>query len=561
MEHMPFHGMIAGLLNRFGKLGVIAGFALGNVILTYVVTGMTAEIIHLKEIIVSSIALLLIPKRLELSVEDLIGKTKLLPNYRNRMLEENQDAVHKLNNVSETIGDLATTYKEVATTVLETDRDIYEENRNIFIDEFLNNITDLSDSIIYDDLTDLENGILDDVFKILTEKEEIDIQDLAEIFAKRNSYILGISDRKTNENIEDDITEIIKAMNYTYKISKLSFAWKQKINENKKTLSRQLDGVSKVINSVAEDLSSNLESTYEDKQEEIKILLNQKEIEITDITIKQEKNKKYVITIYTKREEEVTNDLKKIQKTEEILTRVLKQEISLQKQKKQKDGSSIQIYSSEDKFALQIGISKTTKQGSKISGDSSLHTKLDDGKYLLALSDGMGSGEEAKKNSSMLIKMLKKLLTAGFDKETSMELINSSMALGNVQDMYATLDMCILDLYKGSLEFIKNGAAETIIKSGEKIKTVESISLPAGIMEHIDLITYDMDVNSGDIIVMCTDGIIESKKEDSRWLEKTIKNIGTQNVQKIADLILSEAIDNNYGVAKDDMTVIVAKIK
>lgn len=29
---------------------------------------------------------------------------------------------------------------------------------------------------------------------------------------------------------------------------------------------------------------------------------------------------------------------------------------------------------------------------------------------------------------------------------------------------------------------------------------------------------------------------------------------------KIADIILSEAIDNNYGKQKDDMTVIVAKI-
>ena len=477
------------------------------------------------------------------------------------MLEGNQDAIHKLNNVSETIGELATTYKEVAATVLEKDEDIYEENRNIFIDEFLNNITELSDSIIYDDVTNIENGILDEIFQILTEKEEIDIEDLSNIFAKRNSYILGISDRKTNEDIEDDITEMIKAMNYTYKISKLSFAWKQKINENKKTISNQLDGVSKVINSVAEDLNTKLDDTYENQIDEIKTLLKQKEIEIDDITIKQEKNKKYVITLYIAQEHEIVDELKKVQKVEEILTKVLKQKISLQKQKKQKDGSKTQIYSSEDQFALQIGIARTKKQGSTVSGDSSLHTKLDDGKYLLALSDGMGSGEEAKKNSSMLLKMLKKLLTAGFDKETSMQLINSSMALNNGQDMYATLDMCILDLYKGNIEFIKNGSPESIIKTGNEIKTIESISLPAGIMNNIDLVTYDMDGKQGDILIMCTDGIIDSKKENSKWLEETVKNITTQNVQKIADIILGEAIDNNYGIPKDDMTVIVAKIK
>lgn len=558
---MPFRGMIAGLLNRFGKWGVIIGFILGNAVLTYFVNGNVAEIIYLKEIIVSSIALLLIPKSMDLSIEDLIGKNKLLPNYKGRMLEETGDTVYKLNNVSETIAEIATTYKEVAATVLETDKEIYEENRNLFIDEFLNNITELSDSILYDDITNLENGILDDIFQILTEKEEIDLQDLSCVLEKRNTYILGISDRKTNESIEDDVTEMIKAMNYTYKISKLSFAWKQKINENKKTLSEQLDGVSKVINSVAEEITAKTDKDYEKQQEEIQILLRQKEVDIADITMKQEKNKKYVVTVYTKQEEEVAEDLKKVQKIEEVLTKILKQKMTLQKQKKQKDGNQIQIYSSEDKYTLQMGIAKTTKASSKISGDSNLHIKLDDGKYLLALSDGMGSGEEAKKNSSMALKMLKKLLTAGFDKEASMQLINSTLSLNNGQDMYSTLDMCILDLYKGNLEFVKNGAMPTLIKSGQTIKTVESISLPAGIMNHIDLVTYDMDIQAGDILVMCTDGIIESKKEDNKWLEEMVRNITTQNVQKIADLILAEAIDNNYGTPKDDMTVIVAKIK
>ena len=39
-----------------------------------------------------------------------------------------------------------------------------------------------------------------------------------------------------------------------------------------------------------------------------------------------------------------------------------------------------------------------------------------------------------------------------------------------------------------------------------------------------------------------------------------LKNVNTNNVQKIADLLVNEAIDNSYGVASDDITVIVAKI-
>ena len=39
-----------------------------------------------------------------------------------------------------------------------------------------------------------------------------------------------------------------------------------------------------------------------------------------------------------------------------------------------------------------------------------------------------------------------------------------------------------------------------------------------------------------------------------------LEDIRTDDVQQIADILLNEAIDNDYGNAKDDMTVIVAKL-
>ena len=40
-----------------------------------------------------------------------------------------------------------------------------------------------------------------------------------------------------------------------------------------------------------------------------------------------------------------------------------------------------------------------------------------------------------------------------------------------------------------------------------------------------------------------------------------LEDIETTNTKKIADLILKEAIDNNFGVIKDDMSVMVCKFK
>ena len=60
---------------------------------------------------------------------------------------------------------------------------------------------------------------------------------------------------------------------------------------------------------------------------------------------------------------------------------------------------------------------------------------------------------------------------------------------------------------------------------------------------------------------MCSDGILEAKDDTKKeWMEEFLRNVSTNNVQKLADLILAEAIDNSYGIAQDDMTVIVSKI-
>ena len=92
------------------------------------------------------------------------------------------------------------------------------------------------------------------------------------------------------------------------------------------------------------------------------------------------------------------------------------------------------------------------------------------------------------------------------------------------------------------------------------IKKIESKNLPIGIVNKVELQVETLDINDGDIIVMCTDGILDSKEDNPEWIEDFLKNITTNNVQKISDLLLAEAVDNSYGVVRDDMSIIVSKI-
>ena len=566
-------GMIAGLLNKIGKIGVIIGFILGTVILTYVANGNTESIIMIQEILIASIGLLATPKNIKINIEDMFDHFKYLPKAPTNRLEPTTDMAYKLNNVSNAISEVAKSYKEAAATVLEDEEIEEERNKEIFVTELENNIADLKDNVIYDDLINEDSPIVNDIFKFLIDKNEINVEQLIKIFENHNNYILGFDDSELSKKITEEIEKMVKAINSSYRISKLNFIWKKKIIENKEAMGTQLDGISKTISDIAEGINKDLDQeNVMTEKEKIKKLLEQKNIIAEDINIKKQKNNKLEVTLYVKpcNEYEDNNSLEVEEcladKIRPILSKFFKQELDIQLVDCaiQNDKEICYFkYTSKNKYSLQIGLAKTTKNGSPVSGDTSLKMKLQDGKQLIAISDGMGSGPNARKSSRIATKMLKRLLGSGFNKETSLDIINSNMCLNSEDDSYATLDIAIFDLFEGNVEFIKSGASPTYIKNRKHVDIIKNLTLPAGILNDIDLKISDRDLEENEILVMCSDGIIESNTEYENkdlWLKYLLEEMDTQNPQKIADIILAESIDNNFGIPKDDMTVIVCKL-
>ncbi len=558
-------GLIAGILSKFGKIGVIVGFIAGNLVLTYVYNGGLVELICLKEILVASLALILIPNKIEINVVDLFGKNNVLPEGATYRLEESKETVNKLNDVSNVIKQMSDTYKEATNETIKNNEDI-NEDREIFLEELQNNVRQIPENMLYEDFVDDDETIVNEVFEYLVKKDRLTREDLLEIYKEHNNYIVGFDSYETSQKIEKNILEMINVVNNSYKAIRKNFVVAAKINENNKNISAQLDGVSKVIDNIANNIENNEKEEFLDKKKEIMLKCKQRQIEMLDINIKQEKTGRYVIKVFLN----TCDDSKIIEcptnKIEEILTDTLQEPIVVKKEKcgiKQSQNICYQTYISKDKFGMQIGVAKTHKDGEGISGDSNLQISLEDGKYLLAISDGMGSGPNARKSSQIAIKMLGRLLSNGFDKETSIELINNTIAANIKDETYATLDIMVLDLYAGNAEYIKNGAAPTFIKNKKQVDIIKNIALPAGILKDIDLIVYDRDIENNDIIVMCSDGVLESNSEYKNkelWIKDLLTQIETENSQKIADILLKEAIDNDYGKAKDDMTIIVTKI-
>ena len=558
-------GLIAGLLNRFGRIGVIVGFTIGNVVLAYVANGYMADLIVFQEILIASLGLLAIPKNIEINIEDLVGSTKLLPEVAPRDLEENKDTIYKLNSMSETIYDMAESYGEAAATIL-SDKELKAQeksNMDMFVEELKKNLEELEDNMLYEEMYYPTEKLITDIFNYLLDNEVITEKEFVKILEKNNNYIVGFDNTKSQAN--EDIYKIVKAINYSYRVSKINFIWKKKMDESKKNVSEQLKGVSQAILKMAQDIDKEEDKFIDTKKEMLK-LLEQKDIVVKDIEIKEKSSGRYIVQVYTDVCENPDGTECDIKKIGRIISKVLGQKMTIQDQEcglRLNRSMCKFTYISDDNYNIQIGMAKSTKSGSPVSGDSALHTKLQDGKYLLVLSDGMGSGPEAMKSSKIAVKMLERLLAAGFEKDVSLKLINSTLSANTEEDMYATLDIEILDLYNGNMEFIKNSACPTYIKRGRNVQLLKSMTLPTGILNDVDLVVYDFDLQDGDIIVMCTDGVLDSNKEylnKELWLKYLLEDIQVNDAQKIADIIIGEAIDNDFGNQKDDMSVIVAKV-
>ena len=218
------------------------------------------------------------------------------------------------------------------------------------------------------------------------------------------------------------------------------------------------------------------------------------------------------------------------------------------------------VFSEAERFTVET--SQATMAASEKSGDNFRMINLKGGKFVIAISDGMGTGSRASRESEAMLELLDSFLQAGFDSRTAVRLINSIMIMKSEKEEFVTLDLCIIDLYSGETSFIKTGAEPSfILNSSGNVKTVAASALPVGILADAEAETEKTRVHDGDSIVMITDGV-ESRESGSLWVSEFIKERSKQKGDKsLADEILIRAVEENNGTATDDMTVLSVKLK
>ena len=208
------------------------------------------------------------------------------------------------------------------------------------------------------------------------------------------------------------------------------------------------------------------------------------------------------------------------------------------------------------------GVARMMKEEQKVSGDAFSFFYEEDGELAMILSDGMGSGEAAAKESESVLGLLEKLLSAGFKEETAIRLINSVLALRAEQNMFATLDISRVNLYSGTCEFIKIGGAATYLRCGKWLECVEARTLPIGMVQQVDYDCLVKKLYDGDYIIMMSDGVLDviPPGERANFLQQIIGEEPGESPQVIAGRILNASLLVQNFEPKDDMTVLVCGV-
>ena len=535
-------GLLCGVLKNVGKVGCALAFILGNALMTFYINGSTEVLIKFYEIFTASVLFMIIPKGFmekALSSKKIFASDLLKDKTYNKRFKEY--TTEKLNEVASVFDELSATLKDS-----ESNSEYYSQvDAAQILDQVVNKCCSncgmcnncwkrdfyKSYQYLFNFLTQIEN------------EGSINLESIPKAFRERC--------------IKPG--EMLSSIRYYFDLYRNNLTWKKKINESRMIVCEQLREVSIVVSDLA--LQIDVDINFNRNMEEMIIVaLDTQGIHVQDVVVSEGDNGisidikvpacggkrdciKHIIPIVNK----VTNK-KFVKRDMMCLT-------------KNHDQCSIRLKEAE-KYQVATGIAKATKSGS-ISGDNYSFIELKDSRFMLALSDGMGTGYKASVESGTTIRLLEKFLYAGFDKDLAVKSINSLLLMKSNEETYATIDLSVINQYNGEVEFVKVGAVSTFIKYEDHVDVIKVGSLPVGILKNVEMEFVRKKLQDGDFVIMVSDGILDSNQSEinkERWLAEVINNINSRNPQKIADDILSTCLEANGGVACDDMTIMVAKI-
>lgn len=215
------------------------------------------------------------------------------------------------------------------------------------------------------------------------------------------------------------------------------------------------------------------------------------------------------------------------------------------------------------RYRLAVDVAQSAAAGSHVSGDAFRRVDLPDHRVVLTLSDGMGTGQRAAVESEAAVTMLERFLVEGFDLAFAVQTINLVLLLRSPGETFATLDVCLFDLYTGSVQILKKGAPPTYIRRAAHVEVVRAESLPVGIFQSVETSTMEYRLHAGDLVVMVTDGALEFGSvtgDKAEALGRALRRMEPSGPHETVEGLFKRAHAAPDQPVRDDVTIVAAQL-
>lgn len=530
-------GLLSGLFRDLGKSGSIIGFILGNGIISFYVNGLGTSFLTYKEVLVSSLAFFLVYNKLENHIRSLFKpESKVRKDFENRRFEL---IGSRFKNMSSLLDSLADTFNNT----VEEDDVFSSYGVYTIVDDIVEN--KCSACSLQEDCW--KKSYYTTYYSIFTALGvmETDVDD---------------KDKKLREILEfcvDDeyIGDYIESAYAKYMEKKV---FNDRLKDQRQVLIEQLEGLSRTIKNMDIDIYNH--TTFNDDLEElIEKEIKNKRFDLKDIVVAQLKEDDLEVYL----EFSSKNTVDRVERISRIVSSALGYSMTADYTIGLLENTNHIRLIKSNRFSSLTRAAILPNSENGISGDNFTFGEVDTTSFI-AISDGMGTGKKASSQSAKAIEILEKMMQLNMDKEMTIKTINDILRTSTSYELFTTMDLSFIDLYKGKLHSIKSGASPTFIKGKDGVRIINSQSLPIGLLKDVDFNIYDENMEDGDIIIMMSDGVLESNQEKSddpeSWMKGLLESLKSQNPQSMADEILTLARMASHNDIVDDMTVVVTKV-
>ncbi len=537
-----FSGLLAGVFSNFGRIGTAIGFILGNMILALYMLSPEEIAAGLFTSAAAALVFFLIPAKFSKKV----GRAFAATGLKSAKEEKNERllklAIRKLRNSGWMFRDLSNSLAEIAVSEPVSEEESVRASMEQLSHQLCSGCS-LKDICWEMDYQQTFRGVIS-LFEAVQENGMAELKDAPENFTKRCPHI----------------KELVAIVNCLFDMQCRSNYWQLQKQGCSHLISSQLAGVSDLMEKISKDISDfGDEREILERELEKAIAKRGMPVDSAGISYLTEKS----IGVWAQFIE-CPGELYCRQAIEEEVSRLLGCTFNVHENicggKDCKERCNYHLLAA-GAHNFSIGQAQLAKDGKNVCGDTGSSILLDDGRQLLMISDGMGSGNQAAAESSAAISLISRLLETGFNQSTAIDMLNSILSLRGNADSFVTLDICVVDLYDGKVDFIKTGGSSSYIKRGGSVKVINGSTLPVGMLTGVEQETVSEQIFPGDMIILASDGLLDMDSQDEgQWLSRVISQAVVNNPQNMAEYLLDKVISISNGKIKDDITVLVAQI-